>query len=257
MEITKPNQAFINKIIKHYLRYDKDNPFIFVSAILAFLGITAGVMVLMLAMGIMNGTQQEFQKRLFVMNYPITLLSLDGQLDDKFINNMQTSFPNLKFSPYYTTQVISKSESNVNGSILYGVDFAKESKINEVFAKANKHPTIQSPFKVIAGAGLLTELNIKAGEKMTLYFSETQAVGFATMPLQKRFMVANSFDSGLKAYDKAILYTTLEAFQKVLKKDVGHYDGVHIFSAQPMVDIEKLKQFVIQNGMGEKMMLEG
>ncbi len=257
MEITKPNQAFINKIIKHYLRYDKDNPFIFVSAILAFLGITAGVMVLMLAMGIMNGTQQEFQKRLFVMNYPITLLSLDGQLDDKFINNMQTSFPNLKFSPYYTTQVISKSESNVNGSILYGVDFAKESKINEVFAKANKHPTLQSPFKVIAGAGLLTELNIKAGEKMTLYFSETQAVGFATMPLQKRFTVANSFDSGLKAYDKAILYTTLEAFQKVLKKDVGHYDGVHIFSAQPMVDIEKLKQFVIQNGMGEKMMLEG
>ncbi|KIM04725.1 MAG: membrane protein [Sulfurovum sp. AS07-7] len=257
MEITKPNQAFINKIIKHYLRYDKDNPFIFVSAILAFLGITAGVMVLMLAMGIMNGTQQEFQKRLFVMNYPITLLSLDGQIDDKFIANMQTSFPNLKFSPYYTTQVISKSESNVNGSILYGVDFAKESKINEVFAKANKHPTIQSPFKVIAGAGLLTELNIKAGEKMTLYFSETQAVGFATMPLQKRFMVANSFDSGLKAYDKAILYTTLEAFQKVLKKDVGHYDGVHIFSAQPMVDIEKLKQFVIQNGMGEKMMLEG
>jgi putative ABC transport system permease protein len=257
MEITKPNQAFINKIIKHYLRYDKDNPFIFVSAILAFLGITAGVMVLMLAMGIMNGTQQEFQKRLFVMNYPITLLSLDGQIDDKFIANMQTSFPNLKFSPYYTTQVISKSESNVNGSILYGVDFAKESKINEVFAKANKHPTLQSPFKVIAGAGLLTELNIKAGEKMTLYFSETQAVGFATMPLQKRFTVANSFDSGLKAYDKAILYTTLEAFQKVLKKDVGHYDGVHIFSAQPMVDIEKLKQFVIQNGMGEKMMLEG
>jgi len=41
MEISKPNQAFINKIIKHYLRYDKDNPFIFVSAILAFLGITA------------------------------------------------------------------------------------------------------------------------------------------------------------------------------------------------------------------------
>jgi putative ABC transport system permease protein len=93
---------------------------------------------------------------------------------------------------------------------------------------------------------------------MTLYFfSEKQAFGFITMPVQKSFMVANSFDSGLKAYDKAILYTTLEAFQKVLKKDVGHYDGVHIFSAQPMVDIEKLKQFVIQNGMGEKMMLEG
>ncbi|MBD3794433.1 MAG: ABC transporter permease [Epsilonproteobacteria bacterium] len=258
MEITKPNQAFINKIIKHYLRYDKDNPFIFVSAILAFLGITAGVMVLMLAMGIMNGTQQEFQKRLFVMNYPITLLSLDGQIDDKFISNMQKSFPNLKFSPYYTTGVMSTSESNVNGSILYGVDFEKESQINEVFAKANKKSKLQKTFKIIAGAGLLTELDLKTGEKMTLYFfSEKQAFGFITMPVQKSFMVANSFDSGLKAYDKAILYTTLEAFQRILKKEVGHYDGVHIFSTQPMMDIEKLKQFVIQNGMGEKMMLQG
>jgi len=258
MVVAKPNQSFIHKIIKHYLKYDKDNPFIFVSAVLAFLGITAGVMVLMLAMGIMHGTQNEFQKRLFVMNYPLTLLSFNGELNEQFISKMQTSFPNLKFSPYYTTQVISKSESNVNGSILYGVDFAKESQINEVFAKANKPKSIlQTPFKVIAGAGLLKELELKTNDKITLYFSEQQAVGFSTMPLQKRFSVENSFDSGLKAYDKAILYTTLEAFQKVLKKEVGYYDGVHIYSAKPMEDIEKLKTFVIQNGMGEKMVLEG
>ena len=70
----KSNSRFISKIIRHYLKYDRDNPFIFVSSILAFLGIMAGVAVLMLAMGIMHGTQQEFQKRLFVMNYPLTLI---------------------------------------------------------------------------------------------------------------------------------------------------------------------------------------
>ncbi|HHD75639.1 MAG TPA: ABC transporter permease, partial [Campylobacterales bacterium] len=47
------NTVFVNKVIKHYLKYDKDNPFIFISSLLAFLGIAAGVMVLMLAMGIM------------------------------------------------------------------------------------------------------------------------------------------------------------------------------------------------------------
>jgi putative ABC transport system permease protein len=31
-------------------------------------------MVLMIAMGIMNGTQKEFSKKLFVMNYPLTIL---------------------------------------------------------------------------------------------------------------------------------------------------------------------------------------
>jgi len=48
--------------------------FISISMLLAFLGISAGVMVLMVAMGIMNGTEKEFKKRLFVMNYPITLI---------------------------------------------------------------------------------------------------------------------------------------------------------------------------------------
>ena len=57
MAIVK-NKTFINKIIKHYLKYDKDNPFIFISSILALLGIAVGIMVLMIAIGIMNGTQE-------------------------------------------------------------------------------------------------------------------------------------------------------------------------------------------------------
>ena len=69
------NSKFVNKFIKHYLKYDKDNPFIFISALLALLGITMGVMVLMIAMGVMNGTHKEFKKRLFVMNYPLTIVS--------------------------------------------------------------------------------------------------------------------------------------------------------------------------------------
>ena len=76
-KISSPNKKFVRHIIKHYLKYDKENPFIFISAMLAFLGISAGVMVLMIAMGIMNGTQKEFTKKLFVMNYPLTVLPLE------------------------------------------------------------------------------------------------------------------------------------------------------------------------------------
>ena len=119
------NRAFIGSIIKHYLKYDKENPFITISAILAFLGITAGVMVLMLAMGIMNGTQKEFVKRLTSMNYPLTVeaFAIDA-INDELINTLESKFPKLKFSPYYTTQVITKFDGAVQGVMLYGVDFA-------------------------------------------------------------------------------------------------------------------------------------
>ncbi len=255
----KSNKNFVHKIIRHYLKYDRDNPFIFISSLLAFLGISAGVMVLMLAMGIMNGTQKEFQKRLFVMNYPLTVIPTTyGNVNSSLLKELKSKFPYLKLSPYYTTQVISKSGSNVNGSILYGVDFDKEADINEVFAKALKTSLFnKSKYKIIIGETLANEMGVYKGQKLILYFSEQQAIGFGTMPLQKRFVIDGTFDSGLKAYDKAIIYTTKEAFEKILKRPQGIYDGIHIYSKDAMSDIKKIKEFFVKKGLSNKLIIEG
>jgi putative ABC transport system permease protein len=238
--ISKPNNKFVRHIIKHYLKYDKENPFIFISAMLAFLGIAAGVMVLMIAMGIMNGTQKEFTKKLFVMNYPLTILPVEeNSVNDNLVKTLKEKFPHFKFSPYYTTQVITKNEGSVQGSLLYGVDFEKESQINSVFQKAKGDS--KSKFKVIVGDALSFEMNAPKGKKVTLYFSEQTAVGFGTMPLQKRFLIDGIFDSGLKAYDKAIMYTTLEAFEKLLERRDGFYDGLHIYTKNPLKEIDAIK----------------
>jgi putative ABC transport system permease protein len=242
----QPDHRFVRRIIRHYLKYDRENPFIFISAMLAFLGIAAGVMVLMIAMGIMNGTQKEFTKKLFVMNYPLTVLPVEEDaVNDTLITALKTQFPQLKFSPYYTTQVITKNDGEVQGSLLYGVDFQKERAINEVFAKAAGHT--QSKYKVVIGEGLSFELNAPVGHKVTLYFSEQQAAGFGTIPLQKRFIVDGVFKSGLKAYDKAIMYTTQEAFHKLLKRPQGSYDGLHIYTEKPLEEIDRIRKVLPQN----------
>jgi putative ABC transport system permease protein len=244
--VMQSSSKFISSIIRHYLKYDRDNPFITVSAILAFLGIAAGVMVLMLAMGIMNGTQKEFIKRLTSMNYPLSVESIDPNgISDELITSLEKQFPHLKFSPYYTTQVITKFDGAVQGVMLYGVDFDREKQLNPIVGKAI-HDT-QSQFKIIIGKTLSDDMGIHVGDKIILYFSEQQAVGFGTMPLQKRFIVDGVFDSGLQSYDKAIAYTTLEALQKLLKKEVGYYDGLHIHSDKPMDDINKIALVLPEN----------
>lgn len=234
------NREFVHHIIRHYLKYDRDNPFIFISALLAFLGISAGVMVLMIAMGIMNGTQKEFTKRLFVMNYPLTVLPItQDALNNTLIDDLQKRFPHLQFSPYYTTQVITKNSGAVQGSLLYGIDFDKESQINHIFKEARGER--EDTFRIIIGDSLSFEMDAPKGEKVTLYFSEQEAIGFATMPLQKRFVVDGVFDSGLKAYDKAIIYTTHQAFHKLLKRQAGYYDGLHIYTEDPIKEIEEIR----------------
>jgi len=238
-----PNKNFVRRIIKHYLKYDKENPFIFISAMLAFLGIAMGVMVLMIAMGIMNGMQKEMSKKLFVMNYPLTVLPItDNAVNNTLLQTLEEKFPHLKFSPYYTTQVISKNDGAVQGSILYGIDYDKESEINSIFKEA-KGDT-KSKYKIVVGEGLSFEMNAPVGQKITLYFSEQQAVGFGTMPLQKRFMVDGVFKSGLQAYDKAIMYTSLEAFEKILKRPHGSYDGLHIYTQNPIDEIQAIKEIL-------------
>jgi len=249
-KIIKPNKKFVRHIIKHYLKYDKENPFIFISSILAFLGIATGVIVLMIAMGIMNGTQKEFSKKLFVMNYPITIFPIEEEIvNDNLISKIKQKFPHFKISPYYTTQVISKNAGAVQGSLLYGVDFNKESQINQVFKDGMGDST--NKFRIIIGDSLSYEMNAPKGEKVTLYFSEQQAIGFGTMPLQKRFLVDGVFDSGLKSYDKAIMYTSLEAFEKLLKRKDGIYDGLHIYTKEPMKEIEELRALVPKSAIVE------
>ena len=244
--LPSPNKKFIGHIIKHYLKYDKENPFIFISAMLAFLGIAMGVMVLMIAMGVMNGMQKEMVEKLFVMNYPLTVLPIEEDaVNDTLITTLTKKFPHLKFSPYYTTQVISKNEGVVQGSILYGVDYTKEASINPIFKKAKG--TTTSKYRVVIGEGLSLEMNARVGDKVTLYFSEQQAVGFGTIPLQKRFIVDGVFKSGLKAYDKAIMYTSLEAFEKLLKRPKGSYDGLHIYTKEPLEEVDAIKALLPKN----------
>ncbi len=256
---TTVNNTFVNKVIRHYLKYDKDNPFIFISSLLAFLGVAAGVMVLMLAMGIMNGTEKEWKKKLFVMNYPMTLISVGHQsANNTLLNKLSTQFPNLKFSPYYTTQVITKSGSNVNGSILYGVDFEKEKMINEVFKKAMQSSlNTKSKFKIVIGEALAVEMSVYKGQKLTLYFSEEQAVGFGSMPLHKRFTIDATFHSGINTYDKAIIYTTHDAFQKILKRKEGVYDGIHIYSTNAQEDKKKIIAYLKKIGYAQSVRIQG
>jgi len=241
MAAPRSNRRFIATFVRHYLRYDRDNPFIFISTLLAFLGITAGVMVLMIAMAIMNGTYTQFKEKLFVMNYPLTITSYGDGITQATLDAIAEQFPQLKLSPYYTTQVITRNDRSLQGSVVFGVDFAREAAINPILARTLPKKPNPSKYRMIIGDGLAVEMGAKREDKLILYFSEQQAVGLGTMPLQKRFIIDGIFDSGLAAYDKAIIYTTQEALRKLLHRKEGLYDGVHIYSLHAMADLKKLR----------------
>ena len=234
--------SLVPYLVKRFLRFDKDQPFIFLSALLAFLGITLGVMVLIVAMALMNGFDKEFKKKLTIMNYPLTVIpKFYGAVNEELLLNLQTKFPNLEFSPYVQSAIMARSGSKLEGGYIFGVNFEDEAKVNSVLAKAIKNEHF-SKFDVLVGKSLKDEFNLYVDDKLMYIFTHVEPGGLSVTPKIKRFKVKGIFDSGLSAYDKAYSYTTLSSMQSMLGLASNQYDGIHIYSNDPHKDILKIKE---------------
>jgi putative ABC transport system permease protein len=232
----------VTYLVRKFLRFDKEQPFIFISALLAFLGITLGVMVLLIAMALMNGFDNEFKKKLTIMNYPLTVLpKFYGAVNQDLLIDLETKFPNLHFSPYVQSAVISKSGSKLEGGYIFGINFEDEAKVNSVLKTAIEDKKF-SKFDVIVGKSLKNEYQLEENDKLMYIFTNVEPGGFSITPKLKRFRVKSVFDSGLAAYDKAYHYTSLSSLQTLLRMPSDVYDGIHIYSSDPRKDIEQIKE---------------
>ncbi len=229
-------------LVKRFLRFDKEQPFIFLSALLAFIGITLGVTVLLIAMALMNGFDKEFKKKLTIMNYPLTVLpKFYGSVNEDLLLELKSAFPDLKFSPYVHSSVMVRSGSQLEGGYIFGVDFEAEAAVNSVLGEAIGQKEFHK-FDIIVGKTLLDEFKITLDERLMYIFTNVEPGGLSVTPKIKRFRVASSFDSGLSAYDKAYAYTSIEAMQTLLHLPSRFYDGIHIYSSNPHEDIAKIEK---------------
>ena len=224
-------------VVKRYLRFDATQPFISIAAILAFLGVAVGVMVLLVAMAIMNGFDKEFREKLFVMNYPITILPrFSDTLHIDTLNTLAANFPHFKFSPYLQAGAMSRHKNQMEGNIVFGVDFNAEKAVNPVFAKAINSENYQ-PFEAIAGKALKDKFMLNNGDKLLLIFTKAEPIGLALTPVMKRFTISDTFSSGLNAYDKAYFYAQIDDIRQLLRIDENSIHGIHIFTENPFEDI--------------------
>ncbi len=251
---TKQNTKLISFLVRRYLRFNKSQPFISISAILAFLGVCIGVMVLIVAMALMNGFDREFERKLFIMNYPITAISNGFEaIDSQVLEEMESRFKHLKFSPFVQMQAISKRGQRMEGAMIFGVDFKRESELNPIFKTAFEK-TQQSyqqnfgldyqenPFDIIVGKTLQQQYGLQLHSNLLLIFTHLTPSAMTLTPTMKNFNVVGVFDSGLIAYDKGYIYTNLESLQTIKQLPNYIYDGIHIYSNDAHNDILALQK---------------
>ena len=234
-------------LVKKYLRFDKSQPFITVISWLAFFGVAIGLMVLIVSIAIMNGFDKEFERKLFTMNYPLSIYSRSfSPVQSSDLEKLKAQFPTLKFSPYISTQVLIKTGNRLEGGMLFGVDFSQEIQINSILKEAIQDKMLDK-YDIITGREIAKSHMLSSGEKATLIFTKNDPGGMSLIPKMKRFDFQGSFTSGLIAYDKSYMYTTLEGLAQVLQYEQGQFDGIHIYSQDPFNDIEKIRKVLSED----------
>ncbi len=251
---TLSSQKIVPYLVRRYLRFNQAQPFISITALFAFLGVSIGVMVLIVAMALMHGFDREFERKLFIMNYPITMIGNGFErANAEILRDLELHFKHLKFSPFIYTQALSKVGEQVEGAMVFGVDFERESLVNPIFKKSLEEAQIAHKenfgedytphiFDVIIGKTLQRQFNLQLHSNLLLIFTQFRPNAISLTPTMKRFHVASVFDSGLIAYDKGYLYTSLESLQTIKELPQGIYDGIHILSSNPQKDILELQK---------------
>jgi len=241
------SKSIIPYLVKRFLRFDNNQPFIFLSALLAFIGISLGVTVLLIAMALMNGFDNEFKKKLTIMNYPLTVLpKFYGSVNENLLIDLETKFPSLSFSPYVQSAIMARSGTKLEGGYIFGVNFEDEARVNSVLKESIDKYSFKK-FDVLIGKSLKDDFNVYLDDRLMYIFTQVEPGGLSITPKIKRFKVKGSFDSGLSAYDKAYSYTTIASMQAMLHLPSNQYDGIHIFSSDPHVDIARLKKELPSN----------
>jgi putative ABC transport system permease protein len=185
------------------------------------------------------------------MNYPLSIYpKVSGIVDKSLLKSLEKKFPNMKFAPYLSSQVMLQGDGQMSGGVIFGVDRKKEANINKIYKKSLKNISSLNKYDLIVGSGIKNNLSMYEDEKITLYFTTLNPNGFSITPKMKRFIYKSSFKSGLTAYDNAYLYTSIKALQTILHKNKDEFDGIHIYSSNSMQDIKKLEKFLFKDGVG-------
>ncbi|MGP1450790.1 MAG: ABC transporter permease [Wolinella sp.] len=234
--------SIVPYLTRCYLRFDRTQPFISITALLAFFGVAIGVMVLLVAMAIMNGFSKELERKLFTMNYPLTIYpKIQDSISESLLIELEERFPHLIFSPFLRTQGISKVRDQLEGAIIFGVDFEREKRVNSVVAEALGKESAMDKFDIIIGKELKNEFLLERDSKLMLIFTQLEPTGLSLSPTMKRFNVRGFFHSGLSAYDKGYIFAPLSAISTIKKQEPGVYDGIHVYTKEPMSEIENIR----------------
>jgi len=210
-------------IAKRYLTAKRKQAFISVITFISILGITIGVMALVIAIALITGFQGDVQEKILDSTSHIMVpssISREALRDyPQLISQIQKIKGVVGATPVVHGTVLLIGPSQSDGAMLKGMDFELERRYSH-WLENLESGQIPSPDMeregVLLGREMAIRIGVGVGDTVEVLSPSSRLSPIGLIPRLKRFVVTGIFNTGLYEFDTSMALVRLETAQKFL-----------------------------------------
>jgi len=179
-----------------------------------------GTAVLIVVLSVMNGFENELQKRILGVIPHVTIEKSGGFTDtDKLFDQIKQNNLVLDVAPYLASQVVINNKDNSKGIMLKGTSGTNEISIIPENMLIGELSQLDDGATIILGDSLAYELNVTVGDSVNL-LNIDQTNPLIGVPRVVAFKVVGLFSVGSEV-DQMYGLVSTDAFNKLIKPKNG------------------------------------
>ena len=246
-----PFEAFV---AIRYLLAGRKQAFISVISLISTLGVTVGVMALLIALALMTGLQGELRDRIVGSSAHVYVFKLgEGITDYRAEIQKLRQMPHVTgAAPAVLGKALVTSARDAQAFInIKGIDPALESTVTDI-RKAmrsgsldNVVPVEDEPDGIVLGKDVAETLGVRVGDSVRVMTPEATLTPIGPMARSRSFKVVGTFSLGLYEFDSEYALTSLTVAERLTGQDHPSFIQLRLddmFAARSVADLipEKL-----------------
>ncbi len=211
-----------------YLRSRHKQAFISFITFLSMAGVTVGVMALIIVIAVMAGAESYFTRQILGVESHVILRRHGGTIADyeAVIRKVQAAAGVQSAAPFVYTQAMLRSSAGISGTVLRGIDPARDSSPVKGYDQKTLTEKIRTqvltddgtrPPGIILGRELALSVSAAEGDIVYIISPKGMMSPIGHMPSMKRFEVTGIFESGFYEYDASLAFIHLKTAQDLIK----------------------------------------
>ena len=207
-------------IASRYTRLKNKNFISFIS-LTSIIGITLGVMALIVVLSVMNGFRSELQSKILSVASDIEVVKIGQNLKDW--NQLRLDLEKLKnisaIAPFTNSQAMLSLGKYNRGVIVRGIDPSQESKVSDLNLKIKEGEfnLIPNQYEIIIGSDIARYFGLSVGDKVSLISSQANYSPVGMLPRLKQFKIKGIFEVGMYEYDAGLVLVHLSDAQTLFQ----------------------------------------